>query len=67
MVHAPVLERVSLRPTSFLDEDVVLEPTFGIDPLRIQVGQSRSVVQLLQWLLRFLVDLEDTTGSPSPA
>lgn len=67
MVHAPVLERVSLRPTGFLDEDVVLEPTFGIDPLRIQVGQGRSVIQLLQWLLRFLVDLEDTTGSSSPA
>jgi len=41
--------------------------TFGIDPVRVQVGQSRLVAQLLNRLQGFVVDLEDATRSPPPA
>ena len=40
--------------------------TFGIDPLRVQVGESRLIAQLLKRFLRLLVDLEYTTRPPSP-
>lgn len=40
--------------------------TFRVDPLCVQVREGRLVTQLLYRLLRLLVDLQDTTGPPSP-
>lgn len=40
-------------------------PAFGIDPLRIEVGESRLIAQLLERFLRLLIDLEDAARSPS--
>lgn len=42
-----------------------LPPTFGIDPLRIEVRIDSLVTDLLDRLGRFLVN--DTTRSPPPA
>ena len=39
--------------------------TFGVDPIRVSVGQCRAVAQLLNSLRRFVVDLEDA-ARPSP-
>lgn len=38
--------------------------TFCIDPICIAVGQGGAVAQLLDWLGRFMVYLEDGTGPP---
>lgn len=39
--------------------------TFGVDPVRVSVGQCRAVAQLLNSLRGFVVDLEDA-ARPSP-
>ena len=41
--------------------------TFGIDPVGVQVGQGSLVADLLQRLLRLVVDLEDAARSPPAA
>lgn len=41
--------------------------TLGINPFRIQVGQRRLVVELIDGLLRLMVDLEDAARPPPAA
>ena len=41
--------------------------TFRVDPIRVQVRESRLVAELLDGLGRLVVDLKDATRSPPPA
>lgn len=55
------------KATGVVRSDPVVMPTFGIDPVRIQIGQGRLVAELLNGFERLVVDLEDATRSPPPA
>lgn len=41
--------------------------TFCVDPVGVQVRQSRLVTKLLKRLWRLMIDLKDTTRSPPSA
>lgn len=69
MVHAPIFTPEPISTCFPVAAPTTHSPlhTFGVDPVRIEIGKGRLIAQLFYGLQWFLVDLEDTTRSPPPA